>query len=167
MIILETQRLSLREMTPHDAENAYLLNLDPDVLKYTGDAPFGSIEEARNFLLKYDHYKKNGFGRWAVINNSTHEFIGWCGLRYVADKNEYDVGYRLNKIFWNKGYATEAAKACIDIGFIKFNIKRIIGNVMKENIGSIRVLEKIGMTYYKDEDCGQQPGMVYEIKKKQ
>ena len=167
MIILETQRLSLREMTPDDAENAYLLNLDPDVLKYTGDAPFGSIEEARNFLLKYDHYKKYGFGRWAVINKLDHEFIGWCGLRYVTDKNEYDVGYRLNKRFWNKGYATEAAKACIDIGFNKFNIKRIIGNVMKENIASIRVLEKIGMTYYKDEDCGQQPGMIYEIEHKQ
>jgi ribosomal-protein-alanine N-acetyltransferase len=83
MIILETQRLLLREMTPDDAENAYLLNLDPDVIKYNTDSPFGSIEEARNFLINYDHYKKYGFGRWAVVNQSDHEFLGWCGLKYI------------------------------------------------------------------------------------
>lgn len=75
MKILETNRLFLREITPDDAETAYLLNLDPEVIKYTGDEPFTSIEEARKFLENYDHYRKYGFGRWAVINKSTEEFF--------------------------------------------------------------------------------------------
>ena len=79
--ILETPRLGLREITTADAEQAYLLNLDPEVIKYTGDEPFSSIEAARAFLEKYDHYKKYGFGRWAVIRKEDRSLLGWCGLK--------------------------------------------------------------------------------------
>ena len=68
--ILETQRLYLRELTPDDAEQAYLLNLDPDVIKYTGDKAFDSVESTNLFLHNYDHYHKYGFGRWAVIQKT-------------------------------------------------------------------------------------------------
>src|SRR5437868_543478 len=114
MFITETPRLHLREITVDDAKNAYELNLDPEVIKYTGDGPFSSIEDARDFLSKYDHYKKYGFGRWAVINKTDNDFLGWCGLKYTEEKNEFDVGFRFFKKHWNKGYATESAKACID-----------------------------------------------------
>ena len=73
--ILETERLFLREITVNDAETAYLLNLDTDVIKYTGDKSFDSIESARQFLTSYDHYKKYGFGRWAVIRKQDSEFL--------------------------------------------------------------------------------------------
>lgn len=73
--ILETPRLYLREMTPEDAESAYLLNLDPEVICYTGDDPFESIEEAREFLGKYESYKNYGFGRWGVILKETDEYL--------------------------------------------------------------------------------------------
>ena len=110
-IITTTTRLYLREKTADDAENAYLLNLDPDVIKYTGDPPFESIEAARIFLQNYNHYTKYGFGRWAVIDKENDEYLGWCGLKYSADLNEYDIGFRFFKRHWNKGYATEAAQA--------------------------------------------------------
>jgi [ribosomal protein S5]-alanine N-acetyltransferase len=97
MKIAETTRLYLREMTAADAENAYLLNLDPDVIRYTGDDPFESIEAARTFLEQYDHYQKYGFGRWAVIRKTDDAFLGWCGLKYTKDLDEYDLGFRFLK----------------------------------------------------------------------
>jgi ribosomal-protein-alanine N-acetyltransferase len=162
-IILETNRLFLREITERDAEVAYLLNLDPDVLKYTGDKPFESIDQARYFLKNYDHYKKYGFGRWGMISKSDGGFLGWCGLKYTQELDEHDVGFRLFKKHWNQGYATEAAKACVDLGFQQFKLKTIVGRAMKNNSGSIRVLEKIGMTYYKPFQFDGEEGVVYKI----
>lgn len=163
MKILETNRLYLREMTPEDAENAYLLNLDPDVIKYTGDVPFESIDEARNFLENYDHYKKYGFGRWAVIEKNEDRFVGWCGLKYTAESDEFDIGFRFSKTNWNKGYATEAALACLDLGFSKYGMTEIVGRAMVENKASIRVLEKIGLTFVKPYILHDEEGVIYKI----
>ncbi|MDF3028966.1 MAG: GCN5-related N-acetyltransferase [Fluviicola sp.] len=145
--ILETTRLYLREMTPEDAESAYLLNLDPEVIQYTGDDPFESIEEARDFLEKYESYQKYGFGRWGVILKETNEYLGWCGLKYTPELDEFDIGYRFMKKCWGKGYASEAAEACIRLGFEQFNMKTIVGRAMPANAASVRVLQKIGLTY--------------------
>lgn len=163
MKIAETTRLYLREMTAADAENAYLLNLDPDVIRYTGDDPFESIEAARTFLEQYDHYQKYGFGRWAVIRKTDDAFLGWCGLKYTKDLDEYDLGFRFLKKHWNRGYATEAAKVCIDLGFNTFNMPVIVGRAMKENAGSIKVLEKVGMTYFNSFDFEGRDGAIYTI----
>jgi len=165
MKILETERLYLREMETDDAENAYRLNLDWENIKYTGDKPFESIQEAKEFLLNYNHYKNYGFGRWAVIEKYSNEFLGWCGLKYTPELDEYDIGFRLFKEHWNKGIASEAAKACIDYGFIKIGLTRIVGRAMNENVGSIRVLEKIGLVYMKDYNFEGESGVIYEIKK--
>lgn len=163
--ILETNRLYLREMTPDDAEQAYLLNLDPEVVKYTGDVAFKSIDEAKTFLENYNHFKKYGFGRWAVIDKTNDEYLGWCGLKYSEDLDEFDIGFRFFKKHWNKGYATEAAKACLEIGFDKFGMKTIVGRVMKANIGSIKVLEKIGLRFDRTFNFDGQEGLIYKIEK--
>ncbi len=143
----ETERLVLREITPDDAEQAYLLNLDPEVVQYTGDDPFESVEAARRFLEQYDHYRRYGFGRWGVIRKSDGAFLGWCGLKYNPELDEYDVGFRFFKTHWNQGYATEAASACLEVGFGHFAMPRIVGRAMEANTASIRVLEKIGLQY--------------------
>lgn len=162
---IETARLILREHTIDDAENAYYLNLDPEVVKYTGDESFKSIDEARNFLGNYTHYEKYGFGRWAVIDKITHEYLGWCGLKYTPELDEFDIGFRFMKKYWNKGYATEAAQACLEIGFNQFGMKVIVGRAMKENIASIKVLQKVGLTYVNERSCGDKDGVVYKIEK--
>lgn len=167
MKITETERTYLREITKEDAENAYLLNLDPEVIKYTGDVSFESIEEARTFLEGYDHYKKYGFGRWAVIRKSDHRFLGWCGLKYSVDKNEFDIGFRFFKDCWNKGFATESAKACLELGFNTFNMQEIVGRAMKENLASINVLKKLGMKFKEFSDCGENEGVIYSITQKE
>jgi [ribosomal protein S5]-alanine N-acetyltransferase len=165
-MIAETKRLILREITTGDAEQAYLLNLDPEVIRYTGDEAFKSVEEAKDFLEKYESYKKYGFGRWGVIDKNTNEFLGWCGLKYSPDSNEHDVGFRFFKKHWGKGYATESALVCLDLGFNKFNMPFIVGRAAKENLASIKVLKKIGLTYLKDEMCHHDPAEIYIIHKK-
>jgi RimJ/RimL family protein N-acetyltransferase len=165
MKILETQRLYLRRMTIEDAENIYLLNLDPEVIQYTGDDAFESIESAQQFLLNYDHYSKYDFGRWAVIEKNSQFFLGWCGLKFTPKSQEYDIGFRFHKKYWNQGFATEAALACIQLGFEKYKMSKIIGRARKDNTGSIKVLEKIGLTYFEAYDFDGNEGVLYQIQK--
>jgi len=73
--------------------------------------------------------------------------MGWCGLKYLSEQNEVDVGYRFMKKFWGFGYATEAALACIEYGFARLDLHRIVGRALPANLGSIKVLEKCGMEF--------------------
>lgn len=164
--ILETHRLLLREFNICDAERFYELNLNPNVIKYTGNSAFKDIREAKTFLENYSDYKRNRFGRWAVIHKSTQEFIGWCGLKYDVKFDETDIGFRFFEHFWNKGFATESAKACIAYGFEKLNLKTIVGRAMKDNLASIKVLEKIGLQYERNFDFDGHEGVIYSIKNK-
>lgn len=165
--ILETDRLLLREFDISDAESFYELNLNPNVIKFTGNSAFKDIDEAKEFLENYSDYQRNGFGRWLVINKSTQEFLGWCGLKYDEKLDETDIGFRFFENFWNQGFATESAKACIDYGFKELNLKTIVGRAMKENLASIKVLEKIGLHYEKDFVFDGKDGVVYKIENTQ
>ncbi|MCX8532385.1 GNAT family N-acetyltransferase [Chryseobacterium luquanense] len=162
--ILETDRLLLREFDISDAKIFYELNLNPNVIKYTGNSAFKDIDEAKDFLKNYSDYQRNGYGRWAVIDKSTNQFLGWCGLKYDENLNETDIGFRFFEHFWNLGFATESAKACIDYGFNELNLNTIVGRAMKENTASIKVLEKIGLSYEKNFDFDGKDGVIYRIK---
>ena len=162
---LFTERTYLREFTIDDAVYLYNLNLDPEVIQFTGDKAFESIAEAKNFLEQYDQYKKYGVGRLAVIDRKTNKFMGWCGLKFSPHLNEYDIGFRFFKIFWNQGYATETSGKCLEFGFENLQISKIIGRSMAENKASIKVLEKIGMTFKMNFDFDGCEGVVYQITK--
>lgn len=146
-IQFETPRLLLRELTPDDAAFAFALNSDPLVLQYTGDKPFSSIEEAREFLQNYSDYQRNGFGRWGVVLKDNGKLIGWCGLKRDRDTGEADLGYRFFRSEWNKGYATEASEACLETGLKHFGLTEIIARAMKNNPVSYRVMEKLGFSF--------------------
>lgn len=164
-IVATTDRLVLREFEESDALSFFELNNDPEVLKYTGDQAFQSIEEARQFVINYDHYKKYGFGRWAVILKESNEFIGWCGIKYSSENNYHDLGYRFFRKHWNKGYATEAALASLNVGFNNLQLDSIHGRAMKENLGSIKVLGKIGMHFLREVNFHEHTGVLYVINK--
>jgi len=148
-VILETNRLLLREYLEEDAEAFFELNSDPRVLRFVPDAQLFDVEQARQILI--DHpiadYQKHGFGRGACILKSTGQQIGFAGLKFLEELEEVDVAYRLLPTFWGQGLATEAALASVRYGFAKLGLKRIIGLAMPENIASIRVLEKAGLHY--------------------
>lgn len=159
-ILFHSDRLIFKEFHQNDAPQLYLLNADPEVIKYTGDPPFESIEDAQKFVENYDHYQKYGFGRWATFLKSNNEFIGWCGIK-LNEQGDHDLGFRFYKKHWGKGFATEAAKACLDHGFNKLGLNAIIGRAANENLASIRVLEKLGMEFYKEDSCGHFTGAKY------
>jgi [ribosomal protein S5]-alanine N-acetyltransferase len=162
-IILETERCYLRELSIDDAQSFFELNLDPEVIKYTGDQSFETIYEAKSFLENYNQYQLYGYGRWAVINKTTDEYIGWCGLKYSSDLDEVDLGFRFFRKYWNQGYATETSKACIEYGFDELKLTKIIGRAMEANIGSVKVLEKAGMTFIGKFEFDLHPGVLYQI----
>lgn len=146
-IILETERLLLREFTLVDAQLLVDLNNNPNVTRYTGDGAV-TLEEAQKIINDaiLPQYP-NKLGRWAVHLKSTNEFIGWCGLKFIQELDEIDLGYRFFESHWGKGYATEAAKACFDYGIQTLKLKSIVGRAAVDNHNSIKVLEKVGLTY--------------------
>ena len=146
-MVLETDRLFLREYVEDDAEALFRLNSDPEVSRFTPNGRLLNVEQAREILLAHPiaDYRKYGFGRWACILKSTGEQIGFAGLKYLEEFGEVEIGYRLMRAQWGFGFATEAAIAAVRFGFADLALKHIIGLVMPENIASVRVLEKTGL----------------------
>jgi [ribosomal protein S5]-alanine N-acetyltransferase len=151
-IILQTPRLILRRFTEADTILLLQLNSNPEVLKYLHEPPLATEEQALHILntIILPQYKNN-LGRWAMHLKTTNEFIGWCGLKYLAGADEIDLGYRLMQNFWNNGYAYEAAKHTLAYGFNQLHLKTIICRAHIENIASLKILEKIGMQFIKEE----------------
>ena len=147
--MLETPRLLLREMTEDDAEHVFTLGQNPNVTRYiVGEPPLTTRAQALAILRErvFPQYA-GGLGRWACIEKSSGDFIGWCGVKHVPEDGEYDLGYRFLEEHWGKGYATEAASAVYDFARRELHGKRVVGKAMLDNVASRRVLEKIGMVF--------------------
>lgn len=150
-IFAETERLILRELLPEDAAGMFEMDGDPEVHLFLGNKPVQSMQQSEaDIELIRKQYFDNGIGRWAVIEKATNCFIGWAGLKLIKETTNkhidyYDLGYRFSKRFWGKGYATEAATAARDYGFNELKLNEIIGIADIDNLGSIHVLEKVGL----------------------
>jgi RimJ/RimL family protein N-acetyltransferase len=144
---LETPRLRLRLITLDDLQVMYGLFTDPDVIKYA-DTPAKDLEEAKQRLEQgpLADYQKYGYGRFAVELKSSGEVIGFCGIKYIPEIDLPEVGYRYFKEYWGKGIGTEAAKVCVEFARTDLNLKKLVALIIPENIASIRVAEKLGMT---------------------
>lgn len=152
-IILQTERLILCEISDVHANGMLELHGDPKVFEYLDDPIIKSAEEAQN-TIKYiqNQYHKNGFGRWAMIRKEDNRFIGWCGIKIETHQenghcNFNDIGYRLIPSFWGKGYATEAAKACVSYAFEVLKLDELHGSVLTGNKSSENVLLKSGLNW--------------------
>ena len=155
-VVFETPRLILRKFTNDDSPLIFKLNRDPQVLKYLHEPVLTTEEQANKIItdIILPQYQNN-LGRWTIHTKIDMEFIGWCGLKYRAELDEIDLGYRLQQQAWGKGYATEAAQYTLDHGFNKLKLNLITGRAHIENFASIKVLEKIGMQFIREEldDC--------------
>jgi len=144
---LETERLRLRLFTHDDLQVMFKLNTDPDVIKYA-DTPVKDMEEAKQRLEQgplFD-YAKYGYGRFAVELKETGKVIGFCGIKYLPEIDLPEVGFRYLQEYWGRGIGTEAAKACVEFAREDLKIKKLIALIIPENIGSIKVAEKLGMS---------------------
>ena len=150
VFFLETKRLIIKPSSLENVETVYPLVSDPEVMRYVGKGaktPEETVEGIKNHIL---HFQKHGFGFGDVYEKATGTFIGNAGLVYLEmddTQPEIEVGYRLHKAYWNKGYGTELTKALIDWGFKNIPVKKLVAVLRSENEKSRRVLEKAGMRY--------------------
>lgn len=147
--VIQTARLILRPFTVDDAAAYWPLVWLPEVIRYTGEERVMSIDAARQTLIDRPlrDYEVYGFGRMACIEKSTKRLIGFSGLKYLEELEEVDVGYRFLPDTWGNGYATESAKALMEMGTKEHGIRRYIGLVLPENQASANVLDKLGLAY--------------------
>lgn len=162
-IIIETARLQLREFTAEDAAGIFALNSNPDVMKYTGQPLMQNIEAAQNFIANYKEYELHGYGSLACICKETGAFVGAFGLRYFAPKNTTGMGGLFLPEYWGKGYATEAASACIKYGFEKLGLEEIIALAAADNKASVVVMDRIGMKPFEELDNNGVKVLIYKI----
>jgi RimJ/RimL family protein N-acetyltransferase len=162
--LIETERCYLRPFCLDDADMMFRLNSDPEVMRYTGDVTFDTLDMTEKFMKAYSDYSEYGFGRLMVCAKNDGRQLGWSGLKNY--RGAVDVGYRFLKTAWGQGYCTEATLPCIAYGFEKLGLDRIIAHVLQPNQASHRVAEKLGLTVFKIDDYdGLGETFYYEILK--
>jgi ribosomal-protein-alanine N-acetyltransferase len=148
---IETQRLRLRHFTPNDADELHRIYSNPELFKYMSNEKPLLWEQTRtvinSIIESWQHYN---FGVWALVDKRNQKLIGHCGLKYLENTLEVQIGYLLLKRYWGKGLATEAAWASLKYGFEVMKLPKIVAVAKPENIASRRVMEKVGMKYEKD-----------------
>ena len=149
-ISLETERLTLRRFTDDDADNLFELDNDPEVMRYLTGGRTTARDVIRDETLpRFLHYYErfDSFGFWAAIEKSSGEFLGWFEFRPQegGSLDEVELGYRLRRSGWSKGYATEGSQALIHKGFTELGVRRVFAETMAVNTASRRVMEKSGM----------------------
>ena len=161
MTMLETDRLILRDLQESDLPALIALNQDPEVMQYF-PKPYSQAESLRLYQGIQDEVKAYGYSLWAVEEKSSQEFIGLVGLhhsdlRIFAGKEAVEIGWRLRKEFWNRGYATEAAQACLDFAFQQAGLSEVYSFTSLLNIPSQKVMQKLGMEFVKEFDNEKVP----------
>lgn len=166
--ILETKRLLLRRFVIGDLDALFAFYNDPDVIKYIPDAPrtYAETKEELEWFLN-GHPSHPKLGLWATIFKETDTFVGRCGLLpcTIDGQNEVEVAFAFSKAYWGQGLATEAAQALVQYGLEQLQLPRLICLIEKENLGSIRVATKIGMTFEKEGQDEKGPFLLYTLNK--
>ena len=170
MQILETRRLILRHFRPTDLEALFALYCDPDIIRYIPDAPTTLAETQEQLEWhQHGHPKHPELGLWATIHKESGQFIGRCGLLpwTIDGQAEVEVAYTLAKAYWGQGLGTEAAQGVLDHGFEQLHLSRLVCLIEYGNLASIRVAEKIGMTFEKEGRDEIGPFLLYTKNKQQ
>jgi ribosomal-protein-alanine N-acetyltransferase len=147
--VARTARLVVRELTADDAAFILALLNDPDWLANIGDRKVRTEEDARKYIAAGPAamIAQHGFGLWAVARIDDAAPIGMCGLIRRTTLEDVDIGFAFLPAFRGRGYAAEAAAASVDVARTRFGLRRLVGIVSPSNAASIRLLEKLGMTY--------------------
>lgn len=168
-MIFETDRLYLREMNQSDFKSLSKILKDEETM-YAYEGAFSDTEVQEWLDKQILRYQKWNFGLWAVILKETDEMIGQCGLTMQQWKEEdvLEIGYLFERLYWHKGYATEAAKACKKYAFDILKADEVCSIIRDTNVPSQNVAIRNGMTmtdtwtkYYKGVDMPHYRYIVY------
>ena len=146
-----TERLQLRPFTPTDIPAMHQILSGQDVLRYFPSSQAPSLERVErmiNWIL--NHWHEKGYGLWAIELKETNTLLGRCGLSHIAETDEVEVDFILDRAYWGQGLATEAGQAAMHFGFKEMGLSTIIGIVHPENLASQQVLSKIGLHFVEE-----------------
>ena len=162
--LLDTKRLILRHLERSDLDSLFALYSDPEVRRYfpEGTLTYEETREELEWFLK-GHPKHPELGLWATIHRESNQFIGRCGLLpwTIDGCLEVEVAFLLAKEYWGQGLGAEAAQAVLDYGFTRLHLRRLICLIDRDNIASIRVATKIGMTFEREGTDDKGPFLLY------
>lgn len=147
--VLETERLRLRKLTPDDAPDIFEYASDPEVTRYLIWSSHRTIDDCRDFITSaMDRYRKRGVAPWGIVHKADRKVIGTCDfITWWPAHARAEIGYALSRTYWGQGIMTEAVRAIIDFGFCVKELNRIQALCEVANVGSARVMEKVGMTF--------------------
>ncbi|WP_276965660.1 GNAT family N-acetyltransferase [Chryseobacterium sp.] len=168
---IETERLILRKLEDDDFERVFLLDSNPEVMKYIGVLVLKDINESKKVIsMIQKQYEENGVGRFGVVEKESGLLIGWSGLKLLTHetngyKNVLELGYRFLPESWGKGYATESGKASLEYGFNDLNAEVIYAYAHSEHDASNHILRKLG--FEKTSEFEEPDGICfwYELKR--
>lgn len=145
---ISTERLILRPFTLDDRDILFQITQEENIFRYFPTKEAWAMEKVENYINhQIFHWEKFQYGHWAVTLRENGQVMGFNGLEFLSDTNETEVGYLFSKVFWGKGYATEATISVVRFGIEDIKLKEIIGLTDPENIASQRVLEKSGLSF--------------------
>jgi RimJ/RimL family protein N-acetyltransferase len=168
---LATERLLLRPLTTGDTEALAAINADPEVMRYIGDGTARTLEQTEALTAKVaKHWDEHGWGAFAVRENDTGDFVGLGILATPAFLPEIlpvtELGWRIARDRWGRGYAPEAARAVMGFAFGDLGLDRLVSCIHSDNRASVRVAEKLGMTLERETVVPgyEVPCSVYELR---
>jgi RimJ/RimL family protein N-acetyltransferase len=161
---LSTERMILRRVTEADLEDFTRMYRDERVMATLGGVV--PAEEARRRLgLHVEHWERHGFGWWTLRDPDRGQFIGRGGVKYYSldGRDELELGYGLMSEYWGKGLATELSRETLRVAFTVLNASELICFTLPNNVGSRRVMEKVGFHYEKDFVHADLPHVLYRL----
>lgn len=166
MFVLETDRLRLREMTMNDADHVMEILGDPIAMRYY-PSTFPREVALQWITMNREYYVNHGAGMWACELKEDGVFAGLCGIipQTVDGVEEKEIGYLFVRKYWGRGLATEAARAVMDYGFLTLGLNRLIATIYHQNAPSVKVAERLGMTFEKRTFVGEgrSDDLIYSI----
>jgi RimJ/RimL family protein N-acetyltransferase len=160
-MIVETKRLILRNINIEDAAFVFRLVNEPSFVSNIGDKGLKNLDDVKRFILEgyWTNQKRSGYGMLLVALKGEGDSIGACGLLYRRVLDVTDIGFAFLPEYWNRGFAYEAAEAIMEYGHSSLGVKKIVGLTSADNLGSIKLLQKLGLDFDKtvkmsDDDPG-------------
>jgi RimJ/RimL family protein N-acetyltransferase len=157
-----TPRLRLRPFALSDVPTVSPWFTDPEIMRYMPTGQDYTLEQVTARVTRYiNHQEQHGYSRWMMFDRATGAAVGDAGLLYLPATQEVELGYRLAKPYWGQGYATEAAQAWLHHAFTVLGLNEVIAFSHPDNVASVRVMQKIGMTYLRDDEMHGMRVVVY------
>ena len=158
---IETERLWLRPMQIGDLDEFVALHADPEVTRFI--RPLDRAGAEKRLFRDESEWRKRGHGLLAVLDLESGAFLGRCGLKHWPQFDETELGWALRRDAWGRGYATEAGRACVEWGFSELDAPYLTAMVSPDNVRSIRVAERLGLTPLREDVLLGDPVIVYSL----